>query len=153
MVARDARIEKIREWRIVTAIFFPISFLFVFIAYFMAYIFKDKILDLTPYVTTYLIGFVAGCFMTEKITKFSEWLTHAKDQPNMRKWFLTGWILAYFIAISISYVYATLYEISYKLDNWLIGWGLLFSATTFMGFFGGSGFYIYKKTGEALNEF
>ena len=118
----------------------------------MAYVFKEKILDLTLYVTTYFIGFAAGYYMTEKITKFGEWLAHAEGQPNMRKWFLMGWILGYFVAISVSYVYATLYEIEYTLDNWLIGWGLLFSSTTFMGFFGGSGFYIYKKTGEALGE-
>ena len=152
MVTRNVKIEKIKEWKLIASIFFPISFLFVFIGYLMAYVFKEKILDLTPYVTTYLIGFAAGYFMTEKITKFSEWLTHAEGQPNMRKWFLMGWILSYFVAISVSYVYATLYEIEYTLDNWLIGWGLLFSSTTFMGFFGGSGFYIYKKTGEALGE-
>ncbi len=108
MVAMNVKIEKIREWRTITSIFFPISFFFVFIAYFMAYILKDKILVFTPYVTTYLIGFVAGYFMTEKITKFSEWLTHTEGQPNMRKWFLIGWILGYFVAISVSYVYATL---------------------------------------------
>ncbi|AIY89138.1 hypothetical protein GACE_0078 [Geoglobus acetivorans] len=42
-------------------------------------------------------------------------------------------------------------RIEYTLDKWLIGWGLLFGVTTFMGYYGGASLYIYKKTGEVID--
>ena len=149
------KIERIKEWKFFSGILLPLSFFAACIAYL-----TDALIGLpsfgnpAPFFAAYAFGFILGYKLTDKLTKFNEWLeSEETSHPLFYKWFAAAVVISYLIAIPVAYSYALRMEIVFEWDNLFIGWGILVGLAAFGGFYGGASLTIYRLSTRALERF
>ena len=142
----ENRKRALEDLEIAATLALPLSFICSFLLLTAPCLLKDKICNPFPFFSAYVLGFVIGYLISDKVLHMMEWIKDERKEPDMAKgkkgimFAVISIIVGYIIGIINSYLCVCITGVPYSIYDIVRGWGVIVGGAGFCGFLGGWAF-------------